>query len=124
MNKIIVCLLTLVVMIGCRDRKPFVTHKLEYKKVSDNCSDQQSYFRMTSSFGGERYEFEKCLAQDFNSDQCTSARKGDTVLVLFNKPAPGTATAAYHMTLDIDSYPAYRFLTIDNDTYAITPTEK
>jgi hypothetical protein len=126
MNKRIPGLLLLIVsgyMMSC-DRKPYVEHKLKFEKVADDCKDQQSYFRMNSNFGGERYEFEKCLATDFNDDQLSSERRGDTVLVNFKKASAGQANKVYHITLDIDSYPGYHFLTIDQETYSISSTEK
>jgi hypothetical protein len=69
MNKLILPLLFLIsaYTMSC-DRKPFVEHKLKFEKVSDDCKEQQSYFRMNSNFGGERYEFEKCLPADFNDE--------------------------------------------------------
>lgn len=104
------------------ERKPYVEHKLKFEKVADDCKDQQSYFRMVSNFGGQRYEFEKCLPPDFNKDQLVSERKGDTVVVSFkNKPSAGGHV--FHLTLDIDSYPRYNFLTIEDDTYSIIPSE-
>ena len=106
------------------DRKPFVEHKLKFEKVADDCSQQQSYFRLNSNVGGERYEFEKCLPGDFNDDQVSTERRGDTVLVNFKKASIGQNNKVYHITLDIDSYPSYHFLTIDNDTYSISSTEK
>lgn len=122
MNKIVVFLFTLIIC-SC-NRKPFVNHKLKFEKVSDNCNEQQAYFRMISNFGGERYEFEKCLRTDFNKEQLTSERRGDTVLVNFKEATEGQPTAVFHITLDIDSYPPYRFLTIGGDTYTITPSQK
>jgi hypothetical protein len=123
MNKIIIVSLIAMVTINCQ-RKPFVEHKLKFEKVSDDCSQQQSYFRMVSNFGGERYEFEKCLPADFRSDQLSTARQGDTVVINFPKMAEGQTKAAFHITLDIDSYPSYSFVTIDGDTYIIAPTQK
>lgn len=106
------------------DRKPFVEHKLKFEKVADHCGQQQSYFRMNSNFGGERFEFEKCLPADFNNDQVSTERRGDTVLVNFKNASAEQGGKVYHLTLDIDSYPAYHFLTIDKDTYSISSTEK
>lgn len=126
MTKRILSLLLLTVsvyMISC-ERKPYVEHKLKFEKVADDCKEQQSYFRMNSNFGGERYEFEKCLAADFNDEQLSTERQGDTVLVIFKKGSNGEDNKVYHITLDIDSYPAYHFLTIDQDTYSITRSEK
>jgi hypothetical protein len=110
-------------LLSC-DRKPFVEHKLKFEKVADNCTEQQAYFRMNSNFGGERYEFEKCLPADFNENQLTSERRGDTVVVKFKNAAAVAGNKVYHITLDIDSYPKYSVLMIDNDTYSISPTEK
>jgi hypothetical protein len=122
MNKILVLLLA-VSIITCK-RKPFVEHKLKFEKVSEDCKEQQTYFRMNSNFGGERYEFEKCLAADFKEDQLNSARKGDTVVISFPKTSQSGKTVVYHITLDIDSYPRYGFLTVDGDTYTVAPSEK
>ena len=61
---------------------------------------------------------------DFNDDQVSTERRGDTVLVNFKKSAIDQNNKVYHITLDIDSYPSYHFLTIDNDTYSISSTEK
>jgi hypothetical protein len=120
MNKIIVFLI-LVTLFAC-NRKPFVEHKLKFEKVADDCKDQQSYFRMNSNIGGERFEFEKCLPADFNKDQLHSTRKGDTVVITL--PAPSQKNVVYHITLDIDSYPQYSFISIDGDTYTIGQPEK
>ena len=125
MNKIILTLLVAVnfCFISC-DRKPFVEHKLKFEKVADDCNEQQTYFRMNSNFGGERYEFEKCLPADFNKEQLVTERRGDTVLVSF-KITPSVQTGnVYHLILDIDSYPRYNYLTIDDETYSITSSEK
>ena len=126
MNKRFLSLLMLMVsiyMMSCQ-RKPFVEHKLKFEKVSDDCKEQQSYFRMNSNFGGERYEFEKCLPEDFTDGQLTTERRGDTVLVSFKKASGDQTNKVYHITLDIDSYPLYHFVTIDEDTYFISATEK
>ena len=116
-------LLYLVSMVSC-ERKPYVEHKLKFEKVSDDCKDQQSYFRMNANFGGERYEFEKCLTDDFKKDQMTTERKGDTVLVNFKSTSNDTGNKVYHITLDIDSYPRYQYIAIDGDVYTITSSEK
>ena len=111
-----------VCILSC-DRKPYEEHKLKFEKVSEDCKDKQNYFRLNSNFGGERYEFEKCLAADFTEEQFSAERRGDTVLVNFKNATDGQTNKVFHITLDIDSYPAYHFLTIDNDTYSITRKE-
>jgi hypothetical protein len=125
MNKKIssLLLLSFVSILSC-ERKPFVEHKLKFEKVSDDCKDQQSYFRMNSNFGGERFEFEKCLPADFKDEQMTTERKGDTVIVTFKTASADPGNKVYHITLDIDSYPRYQNITIDGDNYTITSSEK
>ena len=123
-GKLVLVLLAIICSVISCNRKPFVEHKLKFEKVADDCRERQSYFRMNSNFGGERYEFERCLPADFNKDQLTSERKGDTVLVSFKNTQAGEGNKVYHITLDIDSYPSYHFLTIDQDTYSISSTEK
>lgn len=115
--------MTLCIGFSC-ERKPYVEHKLKFEKVSDDCRDQQSYFRLTANFGGERYEFEKCLPAEFKSDELATRRSNDTVYVEF-KPTPSSSPGkVYHLILDIDSYPRYGFITIGDDTYAIAASEK
>jgi hypothetical protein len=112
--------LAFLFLVAC-DRKPFVEQKLKFEKVSDGCSTTPQAFNMTSNFGGERYEFDRCLSADFAKEQMTVTRQGDTVVVKFKKPE--TAKAIFKITLDIDSYPKYNFLTIDEDTYAIVASK-
>ncbi|MBC7946741.1 MAG: hypothetical protein H7Y42_02595 [Chitinophagaceae bacterium] len=107
-----------IIFVAC-DRKPFVEHKLKFEKVSDGCNINPQSFKMTSNFGGERYEFDRCLPTGFSKEQMTTSRRGDTVVVSFQKPTASESKAIFNVTLDIDSYPKYHFLTIDNDTYAI-----
>ncbi|WP_276501475.1 hypothetical protein [Terrimonas pollutisoli] len=125
MNKIkLLLLLVINFSFICCDHKPYVEHKLKFEKVADDCNEQQTYFRMNSNFGGERYEFEKCLPADFSKEQLVTERRGDTVLASF-KITPSAQTGnVYHLTLDIDSYPRYNYLTIDDETYSITSSEK
>ena len=118
MNKAIIYLL-LVGMIGC-NRKPFVDHKLKFEKISENCDNLKPSFRMVSNVAGERFEFEKCLATDFSKDQMKVSRQGDTVLVEFQKPA--AQKVLYKITLDIDSYPRYNFITVDSETFNVIPS--
>jgi hypothetical protein len=116
MKPIIIAFLLLTIF-AC-NRKPFVNHKIEFVKVSDNCKDQQGYFNLNSNFGGERYEFEKCLSADFKKADFQSSRSNDTIFLNFPKPA-GTGNVVYHVTVDIDAYPAYHFITIGEDTYQV-----
>jgi hypothetical protein len=110
-----------IVALACGDRKPFVEHKLSLDNKNESCSALQPTFRMISNFGGERYEFEKCLPASYAKSSLTSERKGDTVLVRFNA-ASTDASQRVMVTLDIDSYPAYQYITIDDETYIVVKT--
>jgi len=121
MNKTIILILIFAGFFSC-NRKPFVNAKLKFEKLSDNCSSSnQNYFRMVSGFAGERYEFEKCLPESFTKEQMTASRQGDTVVIKFT--ASGGKNVLYKMTVDIDSYPKYNFVTVDGDTFMVIPTK-
>lgn len=118
MYKLILPAIVILFLASC-DRKPYVEHKLKFEKVADGCTGSPTPFKMTSNFGGERYEFGKCLSPDFDKDQISTTRQGDTVVVAFTKPGEGQARAMFNITVDIDSYPKYHYIIIDGDTYAI-----
>ena len=107
-----------LVVFSC-NRRPFVTHKFKFEKISDNCENLKPSFRMVSNVAGERYEFEKCLDANFTKDMIEVSRQGDTVLVRF--PKRGGQTVLDKITLDIDSYPGYNFITIDDETFNVIP---
>jgi len=76
---------------------------------------------MVSNVAGERFEFEKCLSANFTKDMMQVSRQGDTVLVQFPKPA--AQKLLYKITLDIDSYPRYSFITVDGETFIVTTSQ-
>src|SRR6185369_14251958 len=106
----------LLVSFSC-NRRPFVDHKLKFEKISDNCENLKPSFRMVSNVAGERYEFEKCLDAGFTKDMMKVSRQGDTVMVQF--PRPGGQSVLDKITLDIDSYPRYNFITVDDETFNV-----
>jgi hypothetical protein len=76
---------------------------------------------MNSNINGERYEFNKCLPENFAKENVSYVRQGDTVVVHFENK-PNVKQSEFHIILDIDTYPRYNFLTIDGDTFIIVPT--
>ena len=120
MNKIIFCVLSISILAACKDQA-FLHHKLKFEKVADNCTGGQQSFQMNSNINGERYEFNKCLSENFTKENVTYARQGDTVVVHFEKPGTNVKQSEFHIILDIDTYPRYNFLTIDGDTFIIVP---
>ena len=79
---------------------------------------------MISNFGGERYEFSKCLSSSFVASSMVVKRAGDTVLVNFPAMTSAAKMATYLIILDIDSYPRYHYITIDEETYSIGYSDK
>ncbi len=75
----------LVFLFSC-NRKPFVEHKITLEKKADNCNSTAASFRLNSNFGGERYEFEKCLPPDFDKSKVISERHVDAVVIGFPLP--------------------------------------
>ena len=119
MRRLFIFFLGLLAIFSC-NRKPFVDHKLKFEKISDNCENLKPSFRMVSNVAGERYEFEKCLDANFTKEMMNVSRQGDTVLVQF--PKPTGQTVLDKITLDIDSYPRYNFITIDGETISVIPS--
>ena len=118
MSRLIIFLLSLFVALSC-NHKPFVNHKLKFEKISDNCENLKPSFRMVSNVAGERFEFEKCLDANFTKDLIKVSRQSDTVLVRF--PKASIQPILNKITLDIDSYPRYNFITIDDETFNVIP---
>ena len=120
-------LFCILIFTACKDQA-FLHHKLKFEKVADNCSGGQQSFQMNSNINGERYEFNKCLSENFAKENVTYTRQGDTVVVRFvqmdsfgEKPGANIKQSEFHIILDIDTYPRYNFLTIDGDTFIIVP---
>lgn len=109
-------LLVVTTIISCNP-KPFVKAKFKFEKISDTCTNRQDYFRVESGFLGERYEFERCLNTNYSADDARTFRQGDTVRILLAKPS--TQNALFKVTVDIDSYPKYNFVTVDDETFMV-----
>jgi len=115
---VILFILVMASIIAC-NRKPFVEHEVKVEKQSDGCDQVPATFKMISNFGGERYEFAKCLPASFKKEELEVVREGDTVVVRFPGIGPVKASAVFNITLDIDSYPRYNHLSIDGETYSL-----
>jgi len=96
--------------------KPYIQHELEFKKIADGCQAKEG-MSMTSNTNGERFELEECLDADFNKDKMVVERKNDTVLVSFRNE--GKTKASFALTIDIDTYPTYNYLTVGSNTYQV-----
>lgn len=112
--------LVLLALAACNIKQdPYLNHKLaKSEKLATGCEAYNAKFSMVSNIVGERYQFQKCLHATYDGHY-TAKRSGDTVVVNFTKTAG--PEALYNITLDIDAYPRYNFLTIDGNTFTIIP---
>lgn len=124
MNKIFLAITVLLTISACKERKPYTEHQVKLDVTDKDCDESNGSFKMISNFGGERYEFQKCLPPNYTNDGITSERRGDTVVVHFDKEGREPGNKIYNVILDIDSYPRYHVLAIDGDVYAITEVKK
>lgn len=114
--------LSLLFLVSC-DRQPFVETKVKFERAADDCNSVSARMKMISNFGGERFELQKCLPGEDSLRKVVAERRGDTVWVQFAKPIAGQALATFDIILDIDSYPKYKFVTIDDMTYELGEAE-
>lgn len=109
----------LACLISCKT-EPFLKHSMKFEKISESCQGIDNKFKMNSNLNGERFEFQRCLDFDFQKDQLVSFRQGDTVVLKFERK--NSKQALYDIIVDVDSYPRYNFLTIDDNTFLIVPS--
>ncbi len=120
--KYISLFLITAVIYSCNSGEAFINHKLAYKKIGE-CSAGEKTIGMKSNIAGERYEFEACLNSNFAGDAYTVERKGDSLVVSFQRAAGDKS--AFNITLDIDAFPVYDYIVIDgHEAIAIQHVEK
>jgi hypothetical protein len=108
--KYISLVLLAAVIYSCNSSENFINHKLEYKKIGE-CTAGEKAINMLSNISGERYEFETCLNANFAGDAYTVERKGDSIVVAFQRV--DGEKAAFKITLDIDANPPYHHIILD-----------
>lgn len=106
--KYLSCIL-LLVLLSCNNGDGYLNHKLSFSPAGV-CSSNEIDIQMTANIAGERYSFNYCLDDGFDGKNYTLTRNGDSLLLHFNRRNPAVS---YALTLDIDAYPAYRYLVLD-----------
>ncbi|HEY9362630.1 MAG TPA: hypothetical protein VIQ00_05180 [Chitinophagaceae bacterium] len=115
-------LFSMIFFLGSCANKEFLHHELKVEKLEGDCATMDPGFKMNSNLNGERYEFERCLPVDFTDEQLKVERRGDSVVLNFPKAVAGNQLK-YKIIIDIDTWPRYNFLTIDDNTFQIKPAE-
>lgn len=110
----------LFVLAACEAHtKPYIQHEVAIKRLGASCAAKSDGIHMESNTVGERYVFQACLNEGFTKKDVRVSRNGDSVVVALT--GAGTGGSLYELTLDIDTYPAYHFLTLGNQTLQIVP---
>lgn len=81
-------------------------HKLAFTKIGSECTSGMWNYKLVSNTNGERYEFNQCLADNYNGAY-TVVRRGDTLDVHFTDDTSQVQHALYKMELDVDAWPKY-----------------
>ncbi|HEU4472728.1 MAG TPA: hypothetical protein VFR58_16655 [Flavisolibacter sp.] len=96
--------------------EPYLKHELKAQKIAPACNGKTGdSFSMVSNTIGERYQFSQCMTEG-SEKSSTVERKGDTVIVSFDKSGK---LALYDITLDINTYPNYNTLIIDGAEFKV-----
>jgi hypothetical protein len=105
------------ILFSCKT-KPHLDVKLKAEKLADGCNSVSDAFALNSNTNGERYEFQKCLDSNFDPANAKAERRGDTIVLPL--PAKTGDRSTFKITMDVDAYPRYHFLTIGENTFTIT----
>lgn len=87
-----------------------------------DCGAYSESIQMISNINGERYEFFSCIDNGFDGKQYAVERKGDSVIVSFQKDSQNKAL--YKLILDVDAKPAYHYIILDGRNVTVTRAEK
>jgi hypothetical protein len=79
---------------------------------------------MTENTNGEHYVFNRCLVENFNTDDYLIERKGDTLVLSFPKETAGEQQALYKLHLDIHANPKYNYIKLGHETLQISAIGK
>lgn len=102
---------------GCQNSiHGYLKQDAKVEKLPGNCDNLNEEVKMEADIIGERYEFQKCLEASGNYHY-TVVNANDTLKVFFRRPAG--ATALYNITLNIQTEPAYKYVSIDGSTFRV-----
>ena len=107
-------------LIACNNNEAFINHKLEYQSGGE-CTTGEKTINMLSNIAGERYQFECCLDNDFDGKAYHVDRKGDSIIVSFERKS--NQQRSFSITLDIDAYPPYKQIVLDGKAIPIVRKE-
>ncbi|MBI3883567.1 MAG: hypothetical protein HY305_04955 [Sphingobacteriales bacterium] len=118
--RILSIIAVIIVLFSSCDSGPFINHSLDVEKMG-NCVDVPIGFKVTSNTNGQRYEFNSCLADEYNKKSYLVGRSGDTILVDL-KNQESQHQSLYKVTLDIDASPGYTHIKIGNQVMQVFAT--
>ena len=91
---------------GSCTEEPHLKHNLAFTKIANICASGVWNYKLISNTNGERYEFNACLAQNYNGAYNVTKR-GDTLVVDIPADTSQLQSALYKMVLDVDAWPKY-----------------
>ena len=109
------CVILAGLLSGCDDG-PYLKHELKHEKLGSSCASINEQISVTVNTVGDRFVYERCLDAAYAGNYSVE-RKGDTVVVVTQKT--GGKTTPYRVTLDINTYPEYHFLSLDGSVMPV-----
>ena len=114
-NKFFLYLLILMIF-SCEVDKEYLKHEIEYEKIGE-CRNINSKIDIVANTIGERYTFQECLDASY-SGSYTVKRNADTV-IFETKNTPGGSTSLFKISLDINTRPAYKYLSLNGSVFPV-----
>ena len=106
---------TCLLLSAC-DEGPYLKHELKHEKLQGSCASVNPQISVTVNTAGDRFVYERCLDAAYAGNYSVE-RKGDTVVVVTQKT--GAKVSPYRVTLDINTYPEYHFLSLDGEVMPV-----
>lgn len=95
----------------------YFKHSIKLNLLDRTCNKNGRNLSINSTLISDEYQFNCCLMEGLVEKNILVQRSGDTIKVLLPE-GEGAHFRQYQCTLEVDTYPRYRYLMINNQLYS------